>query len=52
MKKTLLIILLLASIFYLITSRYDFVSGHAPDGTYTLVMVNATSGKTVQLVGK
>jgi hypothetical protein len=33
------------SIFSLITSRYDFIRGQAPDGKYTLVMVDTSNGK-------
>lgn len=52
MKKVLLVILLLASIFYFVDSRYDFVSGRTPNGEYTLVMVDTANGKTYQLMGQ
>ena len=52
MRKVLIVLLLIAAVFYVFTERYAFVSGTAKDGGYKLVMVNRTSGGVTNLWGK
>lgn len=52
MKKLLLVILLLAALFWLATEHFTLKSGRSTDGTYNVVVVNKKSGKIYTLMGK
>jgi len=51
MKKVLLVVLLIAAIFYGFSMMYEVKSGRSPDGTYHVVLMNKSSGGITQLIG-
>ena len=52
MRKFLLVLLLLLSVFYVASSRYSLQSGHSIDGDYRLLLVDKGSGQVKFLIGK
>jgi hypothetical protein len=52
MKKFVLIVVLLAAVFYLASQRYAVKSAKQTDGTYSVVVVDKSSGKIWRLMGK
>jgi len=51
MRKLILIVLFIAACIYFFSTRYEIKSGHSPDGTFHIVLMNKTSGKITQLMG-
>ncbi|MFH1829398.1 MAG: hypothetical protein ABH871_01300 [Pseudomonadota bacterium] len=52
MRKVLLIILFLASMFYFFNERFNIKTGRAGDGTYQMVVVDTVKGRTYHVMGK
>ncbi len=52
MRRFLLVVLLLLSIFYVASARYSLQSGHSADGKYLLLLVDKGSGSVKHLIGK
>ncbi len=52
MRKWLLVILLLFSVFYFATDRFVIQSGHQSDGKYQLALIDKTNGKIYHVLGK
>jgi hypothetical protein len=52
MRKWILLIVLIVIAFYAATLRFTVVSNRATDGTYHVILVDKTSGKLYQLMGK
>ena len=51
MRRLILIALLVGSLIYFFSTKYEVTSGRSKDGQYHVILIHKTSGKLTQLMG-